>query len=133
MESNKMPKPILIIGTQNSGKTLAAKGVGSRFKETVIIDGKNWHERPFQFQVCTENTDCIILDEFISPNEVEYFYGLTANGVDVERLGIKPVVIYPQIVIIINIPKGISNVLQLSQAIKRRFDTIRIGDNNGSI
>ena len=44
---NEMPKPILIIGTQNSGKTLAAKGISCDYKETKIIDGKNWHKRTF--------------------------------------------------------------------------------------
>lgn len=126
---NRMPKPILIIGTQGSGKSLAAKGISCDYKETKTINGKNWYSRTYHFQACTENTDCIIIDELISPNEVEYFYEMILSGVKVDRQSREPIVIYPQMVVILNIPKD--GILRLQQAAKRRFDIIQIGGGNG--
>jgi len=123
---NRMPKPILIIGTQNSGKTLAAKGISCSFKETKIINGK---VIPIRFESCTENTDCIIIDEFISPNEVEYLYEQILSGVKVDRQARESITIFPQMVVILNIPKD--GILRLQQAAKRRFDIIQIGGGNG--
>lgn len=119
-----MEKPILIIGTQGSGKSLVALGISKSYKETKIINGKGWHERLSQFDSCTENTDCIIIDELITMNEVEYFHRYS-DGVKVERQAKEPFVIYPKLVIILNIP--VAGEIRMSKATERRFDIIRLG------
>lgn len=125
---NNMPKPILIIGTERSGKSLAAKGVSTDYKETVVVDGSYWGQKTYLFQACRSNTDCVIIDELDNYKDAEHLYSRIKDGVRVQVSGLKSVVIYPKIVMVAWI--GSLDGLQIVESVKEIFDIIIIGGSN---
>lgn len=66
---NNTPKPIIIIGPRNSGKSRTANSIAG-FKNKVSLHGKTLFSNPFAFNSVSPKTDLIIIDDIQSPHDI---------------------------------------------------------------
>jgi hypothetical protein len=122
-----MKSATIIIGKNQSGKTLTARLLAKNYKEEEVtwIDGKmpKFYKQNFLFQNCSTNTKCIIIDEVCELLSVDFISSLT-TGVQVNKRYKRPFGINPKI--IITYSEGITKtqIDELNPSTRRRLEVI---------
>jgi broad-specificity NMP kinase len=101
-------KGTIITGGQGSGKSTLAKGIMSRYKKPLLVDGREKMHH-FTFKSADLDTDVIVIE--CTKKYIQPYLLLTDYGVRVEKMMEDPFKIHPDIVIILDdqasIPKDV--------------------------
>ena len=125
----KKEKGIIIIGPQESGKTVLAKGFMANYKngEAVMFDGKMFNlDNSFPFQICTPETEMIVFDD-LPPDKFWDIWTTLYEPFEVERRCKDSFILDPEYIVygINNDTEGFESILA-SQSIARRFDIYKL-------
>jgi hypothetical protein len=129
-------KITVIIGDADSGKTLKAKEIASSYNQENVTwyDGRIFnkklyrHSTRFYFSRCNLNTELLIIDDFGDASNIEMFYSYACEGLEVEKQGKDPFIIYPKIIIGCSSEVSIDDFPLESMAFKRRVSIINCND-----
>ena len=101
-------KGTLVIGGKESGKSTLAKGIMSRYKKPLLVNGRE-EMHHFTFKSADVDTDVIVIE--CTKKHIQKYILLIDYGVRVEKIMEDPFIIYPDIVIILDdqasIPKDV--------------------------
>jgi type II secretory pathway predicted ATPase ExeA len=129
-------KITVIIGDADSGKTLKAKEIASSYNQENVTwyDGRIFNKKSyrhgmrFYFSRCNLNTELLIIDDLGDASNIEMFYSYACQGLEVEKQGKDPFIIYPKIIIVCSSEVSINDFPLESMAFKRRVSIINCND-----
>jgi hypothetical protein len=119
---DRSPRPLLIIGKEDSGKTFLAKNIAYGFSKPITLEGRSGSMRgPFMFSPVSKNTDLIIVDD-VRPERLVQIAMSCTDVIRVDKPGMIPFEMKPpQVIITSNISEK-----DIDTSVKRRFEIIEV-------
>ena len=121
-----MQKSILIIGRQGSGKTTKAKEIASQFQNDEVVfiayREKKTQDDPFLFSECTDKTKLVVFEDLYDINQVEAFFNMVSNPINVNKKWKKLFTIEPKFVLVCQIEA--EQLVELGESFYLTFDVI---------
>ena len=130
METKETTKQnILIVGPANSGKSIKALDLASKYSPEEITRIKGNPLKfvdMFRFAKCKKNTKVIILDAVDLNTEIENLISLVCLGIEVYKMGQDSFFITPEIIAVAETPDDITDIdqLDLPSSLLRRFGIV---------
>lgn len=126
-----MTKATVIIGEDESGKSLTAKLLSKNFEkeEVVWIDGRNLKYTSFPFGSCTQETKCVIIDDANPLQSIDSLVMLI-HGIKVDKQYSWSFEINPKIIITFPQELTKTQIEGFPSSITRRIEVIECKKEN---
>jgi hypothetical protein len=128
MKKNSIDYATVITGDSLIKKARKALKIAKQFKKediTIISSSIKLHN-PFSFKNCSINTKLIIFEKTNGFSDFTKFSEFITCGIEVNKRGQDPFVIFPEIVIISSYQSVHDASLIMKQSFERRFKVIHI-------
>lgn len=128
--SNEFKKGLIILGKENTGKSMLARVITSGYQkeEVILIDGrnKNFLDNKFTFHRVTERTKVILIDDLHPSIKTERLFEFIAGDLEVNRKGKASITVNLGAVQLIVTSTGELSKINLTNSIIRRFEIIEV-------